>query len=563
MAWGNKDKKIAQQSTKKKAEPTLLSEAAAAAKTAGGGYAGQLAKGNLKSAQSKAVNGKLGGEDVLSTLVQDQGVAKALWRVRTDTVAGPKILCLHGYTQNGSIFKKKLAGLEKYIKQHCPNAVFTFPTAPHEAQEEWVTLDEEDLAVGGAAVQSRSWWAKTPSAADGAEMTMGVKMTEGVKMKVGPSSYGGWDKSLELLEGVRMTKGPFDVVLGFSQGAAAAALLAVAWKVPACVTAGGYVARGHPLAAALELGEHPVRTLHAAGANDTLVTETASQELASLFQRPVFFAHDGGHAIPGTDEFRSAFVELLMEEPPSAARAAAAPGTPREGGGSEAARPMTPREPAAQAAAARKARAVQLSQPSVPMLVEVEEDSEVADELEALEAIFMEEYVPEPQLPHVGFSVRLNCEELEEVLTAPLYLSFEIPAEYPAVAPLTQLRSRPLSEGDAGASLRMVLKPSVAKAVMAAYAASAKENKGDAQVYEMVSAARECITESHEAGLGEDEADAEPEVEGGASGGGDFAEGAEEEEDPGPISRALALQLQTEATVLGGEEETTGSLPRR
>ena len=139
VSWGNKEKKSSQQS-KKKAEPTLLSEAAAAAQKAGGGYAGQLAKGNLASAQPKAT-GALGGSDVLSALVtntstastarfpglllrdclwlqvQDQGVAKALWRVRTDTVAGPKILCLHGYTQNGSIFKKKLAGLEKFVKQ--------------------------------------------------------------------------------------------------------------------------------------------------------------------------------------------------------------------------------------------------------------------------------------------------------------------------------------------------------------------------------------------------------------------------------------------------------------
>ena len=51
----------------------------------------------------------------------------------------------------------------------------------------------------------------------------------------------------------------------------------------------------------------------------------------------------------------------------------------------------------------------------------------------------------------------------------------------------------------------------------------------------------------------------EPEVEAGA----DYAEEDEEGEDEGPISRALALQLQTESTVLGGEEASTGSLPRR
>ena len=130
------------------------------------------------------------------------------------------------------------------------------------------------------------------------------------------------------------------------------------------------------------------------------------------------------------------------------------------------------------------------------MVKEVEEDSEVADELEALKAIFMEEYVEEPGLSHVGFSVRLNCEELEDVLTAPLYLSFQLPIDYPGKPALTQLRSRPLSDGAAGESLRMVLKPSVAKAVIAAVAEAAAENAGEAMVYEMVSAARECITDS-------------------------------------------------------------------
>ena len=37
----------------------------------------------------------------------------------------------------------------------------------------------------------------------------------------------------------------------------------------------------------------------------------------------------------------------------------------------------------------------------------------MADELEALPAIFMDEYLEEPSLPHVGFTVRLNCDQLE------------------------------------------------------------------------------------------------------------------------------------------------------
>ena len=42
---------------------------------------------------------------------------------------------------------------------------------------------------------------------------------------------------------------------------------------------------------------------------------------------------------------------------------------------------------------------------------------------------------------------------------------------------------------------RIVLKPSVEKAVIAAVAETAAKNAGEAMIYEMVNAARECIAE--------------------------------------------------------------------
>ena len=115
----------------------------------------------------------------------------------------------------------------------------------------------------------------------------------------------------------------------------------------------------------------------------------------------------------------------------------------------------------------------------------------------------------EEGLGHVGFSLRLNCEELESVLTAPLYLSFELTEGYPETAPLMSLRAKPLSAGAAGASLQNVLKRGVATAVMRAAAACAEENAGEAMVYEVVTAARECIAET----AGGDEPELEPEPE--------------------------------------------------
>ena len=417
VSWGNKEKKIGQQS-KKKATPTVLSEAAAAAKKAGGGYQGQLAKGNLSAAQPTVDTSVLTKGGGLAKVTLDDSAAKKLWRVADGgDKSGPRILCLHGYTQNGGLLKRKLAGLEKHVLARCPHAVFTYPTGPHDAKEEWVAeLDAEDAAAAAAAgVAARAWWVKTPS--DGAAAAADVEKCEG------------WEESRKLLEQIRQQKGPFDAVVGFSQGAAAAALLAVAWDIPRCITAGGYVAHGHPLGPSLVRGEHPVRSLHAAGEQDELVTPTASQELASLFTDPVFFAHEGGHVVPNSEEFRDACMELLMQAPPSAGSSSSSGGgalgearSARESRASELGRPMTPREATASGGSgrpmtpkARKKPAAAAAGPSIPMLKEAEEDSEVADELEALEAIFMEEYVEEPELPHVGFSVRLNCEELEEV----------------------------------------------------------------------------------------------------------------------------------------------------
>eukprot|EP01043_Picozoa_sp_COSAG02_P033497 COSAG02_NODE_2289_length_9209_cov_3.304720_7_plen_521_part_00 len=478
VSWGNKDKKISQQS-KKKAAPAELSEAAAAAKKAGGGYQGQLAKGNLSAAQPKVDTSVLGKGGGLPKVTLDDSAAKKLWRVADGgDKSGPRILCLHGYTQNGGLLKRKLAGLEKHVLARCPHAVFTYPTGPHDAKEEWVSeLSEDDAAAAAAAgVSARSWWNKPPSQSGMVE---------------------GWEDSRRLLQQIRDQKGPFDAVFGFSQGAAVAALLAVAWDIPRCVTVGGYLQHGHPLTSGLARGGHLTRSLHAMGKEDMIVTAAATEELAALFNNPAIFAHEGGHGVPSSDEFRDAVVQLLMNAPLQTAPASTTaeeeaqvarnsrvadlkqPTTPNTGQR----RPMTPQPSTT-------------NLPSVPMLKEVEEDSEVADELEALQAIFMEEYVEEPGLSHVGFSVRLNCEELEDVLTAPLYLSFQLPTDYPEKPALTQLRSRPLSDGAAGESLRMVLKPSIAKAVIAAVAETAAENAGEAMVYEMVSAARECITDS-------------------------------------------------------------------
>ena len=165
----------------------------------------------------------------------------------------------------------------------------------------------------------------------------------------------------------------------------------------------------------------------------------------------------------------------------------------------------------------------------------------------------------------MAFSVRLNCDDLEELVTAPLYLSLELPAAYPSVPPLFSLRSRPLLEGSAGDSLRMVLRPSVRAAVVAAVELACEENAEAAMVYAMVDAARECIIG---AGAGDEKEEDEGETDAKPNTQDDDNEDAavkeeEEEDETGGIRKCLAMQLQPEEFIIGGEAEQNTQRPPR
>ncbi|KYQ99757.1 DUF341 family protein [Tieghemostelium lacteum] len=96
-----------------------------------------------------------------------------------------RILCLHGYKQNGTIFKSKTAVLRKSMKDI---AEFIYIDAPH-------IVDEKN--------GTSSWWRASK---DGKE-------------------YRGWEVTLDYLREVFITQGPIDGVLGFSQGAVLCSLL--------------------------------------------------------------------------------------------------------------------------------------------------------------------------------------------------------------------------------------------------------------------------------------------------------------------------------------------------
>lgn len=133
-----------------------------------------------------------------------------------------KILMLHGYTQSGHTFDMKTKALKKSLDKHFPPAPkpghltqypggleLVYPTAP-------IRLDPGDIPgydVDGdagdrerEAPEAYGWWRRK---GDGE-----------------PYTYEGMERGLEKVAQVLKDDGPFDGVMGFSQGGAAAGMVA-------------------------------------------------------------------------------------------------------------------------------------------------------------------------------------------------------------------------------------------------------------------------------------------------------------------------------------------------
>lgn len=120
-----------------------------------------------------------------------------------------KILMLHGYTQSGTLFHAKTRALTKHIQKAFPlhevNAIY--PTGP-------IKLDPSDIpgyeppedGQVQEPIEAFGWWRRSNTD--------------------NPPLYKGMDEGLATIAKVLTEEGPFDGVIGFSQGAAFAAMLA-------------------------------------------------------------------------------------------------------------------------------------------------------------------------------------------------------------------------------------------------------------------------------------------------------------------------------------------------
>ena len=115
-----------------------------------------------------------------------------------------KILMLHGYTQNGPLFHAKTKVLEKYLKKLYPDLSLSYPTGPLRLRPEDVPGYERSGKASDD-LEAYGWWRRSNTA--------------------NPPEYAGMDICFDKIANLIDREGPFDGVMGFSQGAALAAMV--------------------------------------------------------------------------------------------------------------------------------------------------------------------------------------------------------------------------------------------------------------------------------------------------------------------------------------------------
>uniref|UniRef100_A0A1I8PPQ5 Serine hydrolase domain-containing protein n=1 Tax=Stomoxys calcitrans TaxID=35570 RepID=A0A1I8PPQ5_STOCA len=205
-----------------------------------------------------------------------------------------RVLCLHGYRQNGDAFKSKLGSFRKHVNKY---AEFVFVDAPHKAKplEEGAEPQADQL----------SWWFNND---DGS-----FKGTN----KNGPAF--GFQESLKLVEQTWKTQGPFQGLLGFSQGACFVGLICglakkklTSIKPEFAILSSGFLSGSLVHKSAYEESVI-IPTLHIYGLSDEIIPKEMSQELANLFKNVEVLEHNGGHYFPATSQQKQTYINFFQD----------------------------------------------------------------------------------------------------------------------------------------------------------------------------------------------------------------------------------------------------------
>ncbi|KAH7369733.1 serine hydrolase FSH [Rhexocercosporidium sp. MPI-PUGE-AT-0058] len=229
-----------------------------------------------------------------------------------------RILCLHGFTSNGSVHAHQIRSITKELSTEFE---FLFPDGPHVAEisnktklDSPVMRSWSEYVAQNSTSGHRAWWfAKEPDPA-----------------KNEPGTFQGLEQSLDFLGDILQKTGPVHAIWGFSQGACFAGMLmallsnqqkenALQSRLPssqhvpsAGIFVAGFKSRFPQYESAYASGID-VPTLHIIGSRDTAVTPERSETLLEISKNPTLLSHEGGHDVPTAEEHQQKIVAFLRQ----------------------------------------------------------------------------------------------------------------------------------------------------------------------------------------------------------------------------------------------------------
>ncbi|XP_070566433.1 esterase OVCA2-like isoform X2 [Ptychodera flava] len=206
---------------------------------------------------------------------------------------------LYPWIPNAQSFRERTGSFRKILKKH---AEFVFISAPNvvppmesaERAENETTSDDQ-----------RGWWFSRDDDYFSAGDTSDVSK--------------GFDKSLQVIEKAFTEEGPFDGVLGFSQGATLVGMLCAIKDEPGspfhfdfAILVAGFrsLSTNHD-----KYYSKPIScpTLQVFGDTDKVIPKEWSVEHLKYFIEPETLSHTGGHFIPASSPQKKIYLEYLQK----------------------------------------------------------------------------------------------------------------------------------------------------------------------------------------------------------------------------------------------------------
>lgn len=210
-----------------------------------------------------------------------------------------RVLCLAGFRQSERGFREKTGALRKALRGR---AELVCLSGPHPVSE----AAEPDCGPCAPEEQPRGWWFSEATADTFSALEE-------------PAVCRGLQEALGAVAGALSSLGPFDGLLGFSQGAALAALVCALgqagdprFPLPRfIILVSGFCPRGLVLKEPILKSPLSLPSLHVFGETDRVIPAQESVQLASRFPGAVTLTHSGGHFIPAAAAQRQAYLKFL------------------------------------------------------------------------------------------------------------------------------------------------------------------------------------------------------------------------------------------------------------